>query len=67
MHQHHYELTTLLIKKEMKELLLLYTKNVRFTFNEKIYIQVNGGSNGIPSSSFISRHVHDRFGKITYC
>ena len=43
-----HELTTSLIKKEMKELLLLCTKNVRFTFNEQIYIQVDGVAMGSP-------------------
>ena len=61
-----HELTTSLNKKEMKELLLLCTKNVHFTFNGQIYILEDGGSNGISSSSFISRHIHDRIGKITF-
>ena len=37
-----HELTTSLNKKEMKELLLLCTKNVHFTFNGQNYIQVDG-------------------------
>ena len=37
-----HELTTLLTKKEMKELLLLCTMNIHFTFNGQICIQVDG-------------------------
>ena len=37
-----HELTTSLTKKEMKELLLLCNKNLHFTFNGQIYIQVHG-------------------------
>ena len=37
-----HELTTSLTKKEMRELLLLCTKNVHFTFNGQNYIQVDG-------------------------
>ena len=54
MHQHHYELTTLLIKKEMKELLLLYTKNVHFTFNGQIYIQIDGVAMGSPLAPLLA-------------
>ena len=36
-----HELTTSLTKKEMKEILLLCTKNVHFTFNGQIYIKVD--------------------------
>ena len=32
----------------MKELLLLYTKNIHFTFNGQIYIQVDGVAMGPP-------------------
>ena len=38
------EVTTSLTKKKMKELLLLCTKNVHFTINGQIYIQVDGVS-----------------------
>ena len=38
-----HELTTLLTKKEMKELPLLCTMNVHLTVNGQIYIQVDGG------------------------
>ena len=43
-----HELTTSLTKKEMKELLLLCTKNVHFTFNQRIYIQLDGVAMGSP-------------------
>ena len=43
-----HELTTSLTKKEMKELLLLCTKNVHFTFNQQIYIQVDAVAMGSP-------------------
>ena len=43
-----HELTTSLTKKEMKEILLLCTKNVHFTFNGQIYIQVDGVAMGSP-------------------
>ena len=37
-----HEITTIFTKYEMKELLTLCTKNVRFTFNNEIYIQIDG-------------------------
>ena len=43
-----HELKTSLTKKEVKELLLLCTKNVHFTFNGQIYIQVDGVAKGYP-------------------
>ena len=36
------EITTNIPKQEMKELLFLCTKNVHFTFNNQIYIQLDG-------------------------
>ena len=38
------EITTDIPKREMKELLILCTKNVHFTFNKETYIQVDGVS-----------------------
>ena len=35
------KITTDIPKQQMKELLILYTKNVQFTFNNEIYIQVD--------------------------
>ena len=43
-----HEVTTSLTKKEMKELLLLCTKNVHFIFNGQIYIQVGRVAMGFP-------------------
>ena len=49
-----HELTTSLTKKEMKELLLLCTKNVHFTFNGQIYIQVDGVAMGSPLAPLLA-------------
>ena len=37
-----HEITTIFTKSEMKKLLTLCTKNVHFSFNNEIYIQING-------------------------
>ena len=42
------EITTDIPKQEMKELLILFTKNVHFTFNNETYIQVDGVAMGSP-------------------
>ena len=42
------EITTDIPKQEMKELLILCTKNVHFTFNNETYIQVDGVAMGSP-------------------
>ena len=42
------EITTDMPKQEMKELLILFTKNVHFTFNNETYIQVDGVEMGSP-------------------
>ena len=39
---HQKEIETILTKNEMKNLLLLSTKNVHFTFSNDIYIQNDG-------------------------
>ena len=36
------EITADILKQEMKKLLILYTKNVHFTFNNETCIQVDG-------------------------
>ena len=41
------EITTDIPKQEMKELLILFTKNVHFTFNNETYIQVDGVAMGL--------------------
>ena len=38
----------------MKELLLLCTKHVHFTFNEDIYIQLDGVAMGSPLGPFLA-------------
>ena len=48
-----HELTTL-TKREMKELLLLCTKNVHFTFNGQIYIQIDGVAMGSPQAPLLT-------------
>ena len=48
-----HELTTLLTKKEMKELLLLCTKNNHFTFNGQIYIQVDSVAMWFPLAALV--------------
>ena len=40
-------------KKEMKELSLLCTKNVHFSFNNKLYQQLDGVAMGSPSPSSV--------------
>ena len=49
-----HELTTSLTKKEVKELLLLCTKNVHFTFNVQIYVQVDGVTMGSPLAPLLA-------------
>ena len=48
------ELYTNISKKEKKELLLLCTKNVHFTFNNKIYQQCDGVAMGSPLGPVIA-------------
>ena len=47
------EITTGMPKQEMKELLILCTKNVFFTFNNETYIQVDGFTIGSSASENI--------------
>ena len=42
------EINTNILKKEVKELLHLCTKNVHFTFNVEIHIQTDGVAMGSP-------------------
>ena len=49
-----HELTTSLTKKEMKELLLLCTKNLNFTFSGQIFIQVDGVAMGSPLAPLLA-------------
>ena len=41
-------------KNEMRELILLCTKNVHLTFNDKTFIQVDGGAVGSPLASILA-------------
>ena len=43
-----HEITTIFTKSEMKKLLTLCTKNVHFSFNNEIYIQIDGVAMGSP-------------------
>ena len=49
-----HKLTTSLTKKEMKELLLLCTKNLNFTFSGQIFIQVDGVAMGSPLAPLLA-------------
>ena len=42
------EIVTAITKNEMKELLILYTKNVHFTFKSRTYVQTDGVAMGSP-------------------
>ena len=48
------EITISITKKEMKELILLCTKGVHFTFDGKTYVQTNGVAMGLPLGPVIS-------------
>ena len=43
-----HEITTIVTKSQMKKLLTLCTKNVHFSFNNDIYIQIDGVAMGSP-------------------
>ena len=43
-----HEITTVFTKHEMKRLLTICTKNVHFSFNNNIYIQIDGVAMGSP-------------------
>ena len=45
---HDKEININITKKDMRDLLLLCTKNVHFTFEGKIYIQIDGVAMGSP-------------------
>ena len=42
------KINTNILKRENKELLYLYTKNVHFTLNSKTYVQIDGVAIGSP-------------------
>ena len=43
-----HEITTIVTKSQMKKLLTLCTKNVHFSFNNDIYVQIDGVAMGSP-------------------
>ena len=45
---HDKEININITKKDMRDLLLLSTKNIHFTFEGKIYIQIDRGAMGSP-------------------
>ena len=47
------ELVTNITRSEMKEMLLLCTKNVHFSYNQEIYIPKDGVAMGSPLSSVL--------------
>ena len=47
----------------MKELLLLCTKKAHFTFNGKIYMQVDDVAMGSPAGPVLADIYYDRVGK----
>ena len=49
-----HEITTAFKKHEMKKLLTIRTKNLHFSFNNDIYIQINGVVMGSPLGSVIA-------------
>ena len=49
-----YKITTIFTKSEMKKLLTLCTKNVHFSFNNEIYIQIDGVAMGSPLGPVIA-------------
>ena len=49
-----HEITTIFTKSEMKKLLTLCTKNVHFSFNNEIYIQLDRVAMGSPLGPVIA-------------
>ena len=49
-----HEITTVFTKGEMKKLLTICTKNVHFSFNNYIYIQIDGVAMGSPLGPVIA-------------
>ena len=43
-----HEILTSITRNEMREILLLCTKNVYFTFRDAVYLQINGVAMGSP-------------------
>ena len=53
------EITTEIPKQEMKELLILCTKNAHFTFNNETYYSSRWDGNGFTIASSARKHIHD--------
>ena len=51
------EINTSITKKEIKELILLCTKRVHFTFDGKIYVQTNSVAMGSPLRPVLEIHM----------
>ena len=49
-----HEITAVFTKNEMKKLLTICTKNVHFSFNNDIYVQIDGVVMGSPLGSVIA-------------
>ena len=49
-----HEITTVFMKNEINKLLTIYTKNVHFSFNNDIYVQIDGFAMGSPLSPVIA-------------
>ena len=49
-----HEITANIGRKEMKDLITFYTKNVPFTFNKEIYQQRDGVAMGFPLGPVLS-------------
>ena len=48
------QITTVFTKHEMKKLLAICTKNVHFSFNNNVYIQIDGVVIGPPSAQVLA-------------
>ena len=53
------EIVTSITKNEMKEMLILCTKNVHFTFESRTYVQTDGVVMGSISRTGFSGHFYD--------
>ena len=53
------EIVASITKNEMKEMLILCTKNVHFTFESRTYVQTDGVVMGFPSRTGFSGHFYD--------
>ena len=49
-----HEITTVFMKNEINKLLTIYTKNVHFSFNNDIYVQIDGFAMGSPLGPVIA-------------